>query len=51
MKRPLFPGKTEGSMILEQIALLGLPSDKELKGMSKQITDAKIELIQKLDSI
>ncbi len=38
-------------MILEQVAILGLPSIEELKGMSKQITDTKIELIHRLDSI
>ena len=25
-KRPIFPGKTEGSQLIEQIAILGLPS-------------------------
>jgi len=24
--RPLFPGKTEGSQLIEQVAILGLPS-------------------------
>lgn len=33
--RPLFPGKTEGSQIIEQIAILGLPSEDELYGMSE----------------
>lgn len=51
MRRPLFPGKTEGRMIIEQVAILGLPSVQELKGMSKQITEAKIELVQRLDNI
>jgi hypothetical protein len=33
-QRPLFPGKTEGSQLLEQVAVLGLPTAKELKEMS-----------------
>lgn len=37
--RPLFPGKTEGSQLIEQIAVLGLPSKETLKAMSKQIDD------------
>lgn len=32
--RPLFPGKTEGSQLIEQVAVLGLPSREELKSMS-----------------
>lgn len=35
MQRPLFPGKTEGSQLIEQIAILGLPSKETLKAMSK----------------
>lgn len=33
--RPLFPGKTEGSQFLEQVAILGKPSEAEVKNMSK----------------
>lgn len=32
--RPLFPGKTEGSQFLEQVAILGLPSANTLKRIS-----------------
>ena len=42
MLRPLFPGKTEGSQIIEQIAILGLPSEAELFSMSAQITEATV---------
>jgi len=33
-RRPIFPGKTEGSQLIEQIAILGLPSRDELQAMS-----------------
>lgn len=32
--RPLFPGKTEGSQLIEQIAILGLPSKETMQRMS-----------------
>lgn len=32
--RPLFPGKTEGSQFIEQVAILGLPSKQVLQKMS-----------------
>lgn len=32
---PLFPGKTEGSQLIEQIAILGLPSRETMFNMSK----------------
>jgi len=32
--RPLFPGKTEGSQLIEQVAVLGLPRKEELMAMS-----------------
>jgi len=37
--RPIFPGKTEGSQLIEQVAILGMPSKDQLKAMSKQMTD------------
>lgn len=37
-RRPIFPGKTEGSQLIEQIAILGLPTAEELAGMSPQMT-------------
>lgn len=33
-RRPIFPGKTEGSQLIEQIAILGLPTREELTAMS-----------------
>jgi len=47
--RPLFPGKTEGSQLLEQVAVLGLPSEDVLRQMSSQITQTTIDLVHKLD--
>ena len=35
--RPLFPGKTEGSQLIEQIAILGLPSKETMQRMSSLI--------------
>ena len=49
--RPLFPGKTEGSQLIEQIAILGLPSKETMHNMSKQITSNTIELVHKLDDM
>lgn len=51
IKRPLFPGKTEGSMLIEQMAILGLPTAEELKKMSRQIDQAKIDLVHKVDDM
>jgi serine/threonine protein kinase len=49
--RPLFPGKTEGSQLIEQVAVLGLPNESTLKAMSKQIKDHHISLVHKLDEM
>ncbi len=49
--RPLFPGKTEGSQIIEQIAVLGLPQEKDLYGMSDQMKPETVDLIFKIDNI
>lgn len=50
-RRPIFPGKTEGSQLIEQIAILGLPSKKELTDMSPQMSSHTIEQVHKLDNI
>lgn len=47
--KPLFPGKTEGSQLIEQFAVLGLPSVETLKNMSPQVTETTIELVHKMD--
>lgn len=49
--RPLFPGKTEGSQLIEQVAVLGLPSVDDLKSMSEQMTESTIKLVHRLDDI
>ena len=51
LRKPLFPGKTEGSQLLEQISILGLPSRDQMKQMSSQISEAQIDLVQKIDDI
>ena len=49
--RPMFPGKTEGSQLIEQIAILGLPSKEVMKKMSNQISNTTIDLVHKLDDL
>ena len=50
--RPLFPGKTEGSQLIEQVAILGLPTREQLAAMSEKKMDPNtIELVHKLDDI
>ena len=50
-RRPIFPGKTEGSQLIEQIAILGLPSAEQLIAMSPQMTQHTIDQVHKLDAI
>ena len=49
--RPLFPGKTEGSQFIEQVAVLGLPKEEVLRKISSQITQNTIDLVHSLDDI
>ena len=49
--RPVFPGKTEGSQLIEQIAILGLPSRETMQRMSSQITPHTVDLVHKLDDM
>jgi len=49
--RPMFPGKTEGSQLIEQVAMLGLPSREELRGMSSSMPKDTINLVHRLDDI
>lgn len=49
--RPLFPGKTEGSQLIEQVAVLGLPTPDDLKHMSTQMSKDTVNLVFKLDDI
>jgi hypothetical protein len=59
MLKPIFPGKTEGSQLLEQIAILGKfdfliqgkPNDDDLKGMSDKLTSSTKKLISKIEDI
>jgi len=50
-RRPIFPGKTEGSQLIEQIAILGLPTTEELQAMSPQMSPHTIEQVHKLDNM
>ena len=49
--KPLFPGKTEGSQLIEQIAVLGLPSKETMSRMSDLISKPVIDLVHKLDDM
>jgi len=49
--RPLFPGKTEGSQFIEQVAVLGLPSKTTLQNISSQLSQNTIDLVHNLDDI
>ena len=49
--QPLFPGKTEGSQFIEQVSVLGLPRQSELKKMSSAISSTMLELVQRLDDM
>lgn len=48
---PLFPGRTEGSQLIEQIAILGLPSRETMFKMSKQMSPNTVDLVHKLDDM
>jgi glycogen synthase kinase 3 beta len=49
--QPLFPGKTEGSQFIEQVSVLGLPRQSDLKKMSGAISPTMLELVQRLDDM
>lgn len=47
--KPLFPGKTEGSQFLEQMAVLGTPSSSEFERMASNIPKTTMKLLKQLD--
>jgi len=49
MLKPIFPGKTEGSQFLEQMALLGTPSSYEYKQMASTIPKTTMKLLNQLE--
>jgi len=49
--KPLFPGKTEGSQLLEQIAILGRPRVDQLRSMSRQMEQDTINTIMRVDDM
>lgn len=48
--KPLFPGKTEGSQLLEQMALLGTPTDDEFKRMAANIPKTTMKMLKQLET-
>ena len=49
MLKPIFPGKTEGSQFLEQMAILGTPSAAEFKQMASNIPKTTLKLLNQLE--
>ena len=47
--KPIFAGKTEGSQLLEQIAVLGLPAEDTLRRISATMAEENVKLVNKLD--
>lgn len=45
-QKPIFPGKSEGSQLLEQMAVLGNIKDSDLQGMSPNIPDGAKKLLK-----
>jgi len=43
--KPLFPGKAEGSQFIEQVCILGRPSEKIMMKMSKKMEKERVEII------
>ena len=49
--RPLFPGQTEGSQILEQIAILGRPTQEQVYKFGNKISHDTVKMIMAIDDI
>uniref|UniRef100_A0A7S3JJF5 Protein kinase domain-containing protein n=1 Tax=Euplotes harpa TaxID=151035 RepID=A0A7S3JJF5_9SPIT len=49
MLKPLFPGKTEGSQFLEQMAILGTPSSSQFERMASNIPKNTMRLLKQLE--
>jgi glycogen synthase kinase 3 beta len=49
MLKPLFPGKTEGSQFLEQMAILGTPSSSEFERMASNIPKTTMKMLKQLE--
>jgi serine/threonine protein kinase len=47
--KPLFPGKTEGSQFLEQMAILGTPSKSQFEKMASNIPKTTFKMLNQLE--
>jgi serine/threonine protein kinase len=47
--KPLFPGKTEGSQFLEQMAILGTPTSSEFERMASNIPKTTMKMLKQLE--
>ncbi|CAI2375121.1 unnamed protein product [Moneuplotes crassus] len=50
MLKPIFPGKTEGSQFLEQMAILGTPSQEEFNQMAPNIPPTTQKLLDQIET-
>mmetsp|Transcript_19754 Transcript_19754/g.17464 ORF Transcript_19754/g.17464 Transcript_19754/m.17464 type:complete len:310 (+) Transcript_19754:26-955(+) len=50
MLKPIFPGKTEGSQFLEQMALLGTPTEEDYEQMASNIPKTTKKLLGQLEN-
>jgi serine/threonine protein kinase len=46
-KTPLFPGDTEGLQLLEQISIIGSPTDSELHKLSAYVDENCIKILKR----
>lgn len=49
MLKPLFPGKTEGSQLLEQMAILGTPKTEQFSRMASNIPKTTMKMLKQLE--
>lgn len=52
-QRPLFPGKSEGSQLLEQVAILGSIKDSDIDGMTegKGLPESTMKIIKDIEQM
>ena len=48
--KPLFPGKTEGSQLLEQMAILGTPTKYQYERMASNIPKTTVKMLNQLEN-
>lgn len=48
--KPLFPGKTEGSQLLEQMAILGTPTKSQYDKMASNIPKTTLKMLNNLET-